>query len=96
MARQYKNPLVVHLRPKKDSASMTKLVDEAVEMMQGVLDKQHPVYLHCFMAGMDEYFTIVKTFPKSVFGITLKTLRHPAGEDLVRRMELSRMMLETV
>ena len=62
-------------------------------MIQGVLDKHHCVYLHCFMASMDEYFITVRAFPKSVFGITLMTLQHLVGED-IHQMELGRRILE--
>ena len=75
------------------SATMDCLV-----ILRTVLPKSYPVYVHCFMGGLQDYRKWIQAFPNAVFGFTGALLHHqkchPELLKVVAAMDLGQVLLE--
>lgn len=93
LARENKLAVVIHVRGRSEE-EQDELQLKAIGIMAGILQKRHPVHVHCFVGSLDMCQLWGSTFPNVKFGFTSK-LESRKMEDLVHCIEVDRLMLET-
>ena len=74
-------------------------MDDCIHILQQVVPKSFPVYIHCFTGGKNDYQKWLQSFHSCVFGFTGTLLdperHHHELLSVVGSMDLERILLES-
>ena len=91
-------PLVVHCRGGKNLYNRSATLD-CITILQQILPKTFPVYVHCFTGGKADYQQWMKAFPSCMFGFTGAILhpkkRHHELLEVICAIDIGCVLLET-
>ena len=88
-------PIVIHCR---DNPGSSTAYFDCMKVLESELLPTHPVYLHCFTAGIQVFEAWQKVFPGMYFGFSPKIVwgtHHVECLDVVKRISLSNILLES-
>ena len=94
LAIKHEKVVVLHLRP-GNGFSLERVYNDCLLILQSVLSRDHPVYLHCFTGHRQIFQSWVKSFPNTLFGISTKVFSSSDLQDAVGAMPLHCLALET-
>ena len=90
--------LVVHCRGGKNHYNRSATLD-CITILQQILPKTFPVYVHCFTGGKADYQQWMKAFPSCMFWFTGAILhpkkRHHELLEVICAINLGHVLLET-
>ena len=96
MAQELGKPMVIHCRGGDVERNATM---DCLAILRAILPKSYPVYVHCFIGGIQDYRKWIQAFLKAVFGFTGALLHpqkwHPELLKVAAAMDLGQMLLET-
>lgn len=94
MATKYDRALILHLRGKGDT--MSPILHRAIKILkEEKLEAKHPIHLHSFMGSYSEYRLWLRSFPRTIFGVSRLTVEHQPAWDFTRLADLRKVVLET-
>ncbi|CAG2223317.1 tatD [Mytilus edulis] len=92
IAKQKRLPVVIHCRGNYDTSN------ECLRCLTANLPADHHIHRHCFNGSYAEYIKWKIAFPEVKFGISpflLNEIKYPQFRELVCKMELGDLLLET-
>jgi TatD DNase family protein len=89
-------PVVLHCRNAIEEEISAH--HDCIAILERVLPRLWPIYIHCFNGSVDEARLWLRAFPMARFGISSILLQHRAHPDLktvVQRLDARRLLLES-
>lgn len=94
LAVEFGLPVIIHCR----DGDRVSAGEDCRDILGEHLPKLHPIHLHCYSGGLEEFHLWQEAFPNLCFGFTatlLREPRHPELEDVVRQVPAGKLLLET-
>ena len=92
LASKLKKPLVLHLR---DKPQQKRVFRRALEWLRPVLEREHPIYLHCFTGDRQTFVEWQQVFPRLLVGISWCSTKSPGFHRLARTLPFECVAFES-
>ena len=85
---------MLHLRPGR--AGMSPLIEEALRILrQERLGSEHPIHFHTFTGAHSDYKAWIRQQPKTIFGVSMRTILTPTCKSFAKLADLRKVVLES-